>query len=178
MVVIQRVRWDATSRGATHADRRRSLPEVLELPASLPRAPIVVHDVLLDDAADYRPTGRVHTGYAAARAVGLWIQAGETVTVDRPPARAAFPKPTIHTRLFALDRGQMGRYRANFRFTGCCCSPSWYYEQWTIHVAHTTSTHRGLLLHRTAAREVDHRVHLYGGPARRSTKQVRSPGAA
>jgi hypothetical protein len=29
----------------------------------------------------------------------------------------------------------VGRYRANFRFTGATCNPSWYYEDWLIHVS-------------------------------------------
>lgn len=29
----------------------------------------------------------------------------------------------------------MGRWRANFRFTGCACSPSWYFEDWLVQVS-------------------------------------------
>jgi hypothetical protein len=101
-----------------------------------------------------------------ANDIGLWLgRAGADVTVDRLPGSAAYPRPFASTRLFSLAPGQVGRYRANFRFTGCACDPSWYYEDWLIHVSngHVTNDR---FLHGQPDSEVDHRVHLYGGTGR------------
>jgi hypothetical protein len=168
VVVIQRVRvrWGAGSRGAAHATARRRIPQVLELPA-LPNDEVVVHDVFHDEALAYRPTPQVGAGPAEARAVGLWIEiADDGVVVERLPGWAAYPIRRAPARLFTLKSGQVGRYHANFRFTGCACAPQWYYEQWTVHVAHA-EPRPDLFLAGVPVREVDDRVHLYGGALRR-----------
>jgi hypothetical protein len=59
--------------------------------------------------------------------------------------------------------------KANFRFTGCACAPQWFYEQRTIHVAHTEAR-SDLFLATAAVHDVDDRVHLYGGSQRRSRR--------
>jgi hypothetical protein len=171
VIVIQRVRvrWSAASRGAAHANQRRAVPDAYELPP-LPDAPLVVHDVLADEATRYLPTARVLAGSDQAREVGLWIDfADDAAVVDRLPGWVAYPIRRAPARLFTLTPGQIGRYRANFRLTGCACSPHWYYEQWTTHVAHAPARH-DLFLDTPYARDVDDRVHLYGGTKRRSAK--------
>jgi hypothetical protein len=45
---------------------------------------------------------------------------------------------------FTLCPGEVGGYRANFRFTGCACNPRWYYEQWTAHIDHIGSLSRAV----------------------------------
>jgi hypothetical protein len=173
MIVIQRVRvrWSSAGRGAAAATARSGLPDVYPLP-SAPDGPPVVHDVLLDEAADYQPSSRVVVGDGRAREVGLWLTtAGDgTVTVDRLPGWAAYPRWwRIRGRLFTLGAGQVGRYRANLRATGCACTPQWYYEQWTIQVANALAS-TDLFLRARPDRDIDERVHLYGGSRRRSTK--------
>ncbi|MEU4423797.1 hypothetical protein AB0F81_24465 [Actinoplanes sp. NPDC024001] len=86
------------------------------------------------------------------------------MTVSRLPGWAAYPRREWPTRLFTLQPGQVGRYRANFRFlfTRCPCDPSWYYENWLVHVSNgPVSPER--FLHGEPAFNVDHRTHLYGG---------------
>jgi hypothetical protein len=58
----------------------------------------------------------------------------------------------------------VGRYRANFRFTGCACNPSWFYETWTVHISNG-SVEADLFIQSKADHDVDHRVHLYGSVA-------------
>jgi hypothetical protein len=141
---------------------------VLEVPP-LPDGDVMVHDVLADEAVGYQPTTRLGAGLDEVRAVGLWIEtAGDEVTVGRLPGRAAYPIRRRPTPLFTFKPGQVGRYHANFRFTGCACAPQWYYEQWTIHVAHAEAR-SDLFLVSAPVRVVDERVHLYGGASRRRT---------
>jgi hypothetical protein len=171
VVIVQRVRvrWSAASRGAVHADLRRGVGDVYELPP-LPDESLLVHDVVADEAAGYLPEAQVLAGADAVRAAGLWIEcAGDRVVVDRLPSRAAYPIRRTPARLFTLAPGQIGRYRANFRFTGCACAPRWYYEHWTIHVA-VAAVRQDLFLDAQTVRDVDDRVHLYGGAQRRSAK--------
>jgi hypothetical protein len=59
----------------------------------------------------------------------------------------------------------VGRWRANFRFSGCACGPSWYFEDWLVHVSNGV-VEAGRFADGVADREVDQRVHLYGGGAR------------
>jgi hypothetical protein len=145
VIIIQRVRvrWTAAARGAPAANARRGLDQAVALPESLPEADVVIHEVLADEAVNYRRCDEVLAGGVKhARDVGLWLRRdGPMVTVDRLPGSAAFPRPHGSTRLFALTPGQVGRYRANFRFTGCACSPSWYYEDWLVHVSHGQVSH-------------------------------------
>ncbi|MGI5521613.1 hypothetical protein ACQEUX_11715 [Micromonospora sp. CA-259024] len=79
---------------------------------------------------------------------------------------AAFRRAGVSTRLFTLARGQVGRYRANFRFrfTDCACDPSWYYED--RHVSNGDVAH-DRFLHGEPDSVVDNRFHLHGGPAPR-----------
>ena len=168
MITVQRVRvrWSAAARGAPHANLRRGLNEPMALPASLPTCDLAVHDVLYDEAAGYVRHEEVRAGDKdEARGAGLWVTiAGPTTIVDRLPTGAAFPRDRGKARLFALATGQVGRYRANFRFTvtRCACDPSWLYEDWVVHIGN------GLLepeafVHREPDRDVDDRAHLYGG---------------
>ncbi|MFD6752153.1 MULTISPECIES: hypothetical protein [Micromonospora] len=142
----------------------------MALPRSLPDGDVVVHEVLADQAVDYARQEKVLSGgVEQARAIDLWLgRTGQRLTVDRLPGAAAYPRPYASTRLFTLTPGQVGRYRANFRFTGCACSPSWYYEDWLVHVSHGPVT-PGHFVDRQPDRDVDHRVHLYGGTVRRTS---------
>ncbi|WP_211349059.1 hypothetical protein [Micromonospora pisi] len=99
---------------------------------------MAVHEVLYDEAACYvRHDEVLSGGIERARDVGLWLTIkGSTTSVDRLPGRAAYPRDRGTARLFTLSPGQVGRYRANFRFTftQCACNPSWFYEDWVVHV--------------------------------------------
>ena len=99
----------------------------MALPAVLPSGDVVVHDVLADEANRYEPHDKVCAGgVEQARDVDLWLTIDRCgVAVDRLPGRAASPPPRASTRLFTLLPGQVGRYRANFRFrsTECACNP-------------------------------------------------------
>ncbi|MEU6024707.1 hypothetical protein [Micromonospora sp. NPDC047134] len=173
MIVIQRVRvrWTAKARAAPAANARRGLDQAVPLPRSLPEGDVVIHEVLADEAVDYARHDEVlDGGVEQARSIGLWLgRNGKTVTVDQLPGSAGYPRPDASTRLFMLTPGQVGRYRANFRFTGCACNPSWYYEDWLVHVSYgqVASDH---FVHRQPDREVDHRVHLYGGTVHRGRR--------
>ncbi|WP_233583704.1 hypothetical protein [Micromonospora sp. CV4] len=173
MIVIQRtrVRWSAAGRGAPQADARRGLDRAVPLPTPLPTGDVVVHDVLADEAVNYARHDDVQTGdVSIARGLALWLTLdGSAATVERLPGRAAFPRVGTSTRLFTLTHGQVGRYRANFRFrfTDCACNPSWYYENWLIHIGNGDVGH-DRFLRGQPDRDVDNRVHLYGGSGRRS----------
>lgn len=173
MIVIQRVRvrWTAAARGAPAANARRGLDQAAPLPRSLPEADVVIHEVLADEAVNYeRRDETLAGGVNRARDIGLWLRHDEaTVTIDRLPGSAAYPPPSASTRLFTLASGQVGRYRANFRFTGCQCDPSWWYENWLVHVSYGQVTH-DRFVHGQPDRDVDHRVHLYGGTRRRARR--------
>ena len=106
----------------------------------------------------------MHAGGAEqARKVGLWLSYDDAaVIVDRLPGHAAYPPERGSGRMFTLGPGQIGRYRANFRLTGCQCDPSWYYEEWVVHVS-TGASAPDRFLHGVPDRDLDERVHLYGG---------------
>lgn len=136
---------------------------------SMPDDDVVVHDVLADEAAGYECQDEVTCGDAKrARDLDLWLSTdGSSLVVDRLPGLAAYPRQSGPARLFVLLPGQIGRYRANFRFTftTCPCNPSWYYEDWLILVANGQVQSDGFV-RREPDHDVDHRVHLYGGTAR------------
>lgn len=164
-LVVQRIRLRWTSRDAAAATVRGRLPREYALPP-LPADEVAVHEVLLDEATGHRPTEQLRTGPDAVRDAGLWVAWRDgRAAVDRLPGNASYPRPGVHTRLFTLAPGQLGRWRANFRFTGCQCSARWWYEEWTVHVAHPPVTGQPF---QDAGweRDRDDRVHLYGGPRR------------
>jgi hypothetical protein len=171
VVTIQRVRvrWSAAGRGAPQANTRRGLDRPVPLPTSLPACEVVVHEVLADEAVDYRRRDEVLSGgVEQARDVGLWLSLdGSAVSVDRLPGSAAYPRPRASSRLFTLAPGQVGRYRANFRFTGCACDPSWFYEDWLVHVSNGP-VEDDRFVQGEPDNDVDDRVHLYGGTGRRT----------
>lgn len=170
VITIQRirVRWSAAARGAPHANTRRGLRRPATLPLPLNGAD-VVHDVLAEEATGYTARDEVTTGGAErARDLDLWLSTeASAVLVDRLPGRAAYPRQSRPARLFKLLPGQIGRYRANFRFTvtTCACNPSWYYEDWLIHITNGEIQSDGFIT-RTPDHDIDHRVHLYGGATR------------
>lgn len=153
MLTIQRVRvrWSAASRGAPQADVRRGLARAVPLPDG----DFAVHDVLFDEAAGYAPR---QTLLERADDAGLALTPADagSVKVDRLPGWEAYPRRRGPQRLFVLAPGETGRYRANYRFTHtvCPCDPSWYYEDWTVHVSNGRPG--------DPAHDVDHRVSLYG----------------
>lgn len=171
MITIQRVRvrWSAWVRGAPEANRRRDLDRPVVLAAHLPDADVVVHEVLADEAAGYRRREEILSGgVEQARRLGLWVEAkGDALSVDRLPGWAAYPRTSAMPRLFTLAPGQVGRYRANFRFTGCACDPSWHYEDWLVHLSNGPVAADRFLAGRPD-HDVDDRVHLYGGRSRRA----------
>lgn len=125
---------------------------------------MVVHDVLADESVRYARRDTVAGGGPGlARDLGLWLSAtGSALVVDRLPGRAAFPRQSGPGRLFTLRPGEVGEYRANFRFTHttCSCDPSWYYEDWLVRVSH------GPMRDGRPDHAVDRRVNLYGGSRR------------
>jgi len=137
----------------------------------MPGGDVVVHDVLADEATGYMREGEVAGGgLQRARDLGLWLSAGTSrLVVDRLPGWAAYPRQSGPGRLFTLLPGQIGRYRANFRFTvtTCACNPSWYYEDWLILVANGQVRSDGFISGKPDY-DVDHRAHLYGGRRRPS----------
>ncbi|MEH1028421.1 hypothetical protein V6W11_11795 [Micromonospora profundi] len=139
------------------------------MPRSLPETDVVIHEVLADEAVNYQPQDKVLAG-GVGQAIDIGLRLGRdeaAVTVDRLSGSAAYPRPYAPARLFTLTRGQVGRYRANFRFTGCACSPSWYYEDWLVHVSYGRVT-PDRFVHGQPDHDADHRVHLYGGTGRRA----------
>ncbi|GAA2519552.1 hypothetical protein [Winogradskya humida] len=176
MITIQRVRvrWSAASRGAPQANERRGLSRPAQLPSFLPDDDVVIHDVLADEAAGYeRRDGVVSGGLDRARDLGLWLSVRDSALIaDKLPGWAAYPRQSGPGRLFTLLPGQVGRYRANFRFTftTCPCNPSWYYEDWLVLVGNGTLTAADFIS-REPDHDVDHRLHLYGGSRRQARRQ-------
>ncbi|MFC7547736.1 hypothetical protein [Plantactinospora sp. GCM10030261] len=135
----------------------------------MPADELVVHEVLADEAARYvRRDEVVGGGVECAQDLGLGLSSkGLALVVDRLPGRAAYPRLPGPARLFQLMPGQIGRYRANFRFTftTCACNPSWYYEDWLVLVSNGPVKSSGFV-RCDPEHDVDHRVHLYGGSRR------------
>ncbi|MEU7823408.1 hypothetical protein [Catellatospora sp. NPDC049133] len=171
MVVIQRirVRWSTDARGAGEANLRRGLSDARHLPESVPAVPAAVHDVFADHATGYRLSEQVLSGPDAAKSTALQLTlTGHDVTVHALGVSAAYPRQDRPVRLFTLAPGEVGLYRANFRFCGSCsCSASWWYEDWTVRVANAPSR-PNLFLDPAPQLVADRRVHLYGGRSRRT----------
>ncbi len=148
------------------------------LAPSLPDGDVVIHEVLADEATGYvRQDQTAGGGVERACDLDLWLSPGtSTLVVDRLPGHAVYPRQSGPARLFTLQPGQIGRYQANFRFTRttCACNPSWYYEDWLVLIANGKVPTDGFVTG-TPDHDIDHRVHLYGGPRRphhRSTCDV------
>ncbi|KAA9379097.1 hypothetical protein F5972_12915 [Microbispora cellulosiformans] len=162
MVIVQRVviRWAKQARGAAEATRRREIPSAFELPP-IPDAPLVIHDVLAEEQTGYAPSSAVSSHALPAQLNGLRFRlSGAAVEVVRTSTLAAYPTNRFPGQVFLLHFGENARYRANFRFSGY--STEWYYEQWTVNIAHGP-WHRELFLREEIAYEKDERVSLYGG---------------
>ncbi|GIH71498.1 hypothetical protein [Sphaerimonospora thailandensis] len=162
MVIVQRivVRWTKRGRGAAEAALRRDIPSAFELPP-MPDAPLVVHDLLADEHTGYAPTAVVDSHTFPAQLNGLRCKlSGTSVEVMRTPMWVAYPTNRFPGRMFLLHPGEQARYRANFRFSGS--SIEWYYEQWTVNIAHKP-WRRDLFLTEEIDHDKDERVSLYGG---------------
>ncbi len=162
MVIVQRVviRWTKQARGAAEATRRREIPPAFELPP-IPGAPLVVHDLLAEERTGYAPSSAVSSHPIPVQLDGLRFRlSGAAVEVVRTPTHAAYPTNRFPGQVFLLHLGENARYRANFRFSGY--STEWYYEQWTVNIAHKP-WHRELFLSEETTYEKDERVSLYGG---------------
>jgi hypothetical protein len=59
----------------------------------------------------------------------------------------------------------VGECRANFRFAGGCCASTWHYEEWLVRVGNELADAEQFP-RQQPAHQTDHRLHLYGGPAR------------
>jgi hypothetical protein len=143
------------------------LERAVMLPAVMPTSAVVVHEVLADEATGYEPCDEVLSGgLERARDVGLWLGFEDSaIGVERLSGGTAYPRSRRSARLFKLLPGQVGRHRANFRFTGCTCNPSWFYENWVIHVSNGP-VEPDRFIQCQPDRDVDDRVHLYGGATR------------
>lgn len=139
----------------------------MRLPAVMPVGEVAVQDVLADESSGYKRSQKLFGGgLKRAGDVGLRLTIdGSAVVVDRLPGWAAYPRPRGYTRLFTLGPGQVGRWRANFRFTGCMCGPSWYFEAWLMQVSNGV-VEPGRFVEGDPDRDIDERVHLYGGARR------------
>jgi hypothetical protein len=139
----------------------------VELPALLPASEVAIHDVLADEASGYvRHDEVLYGGVERGRDIGLWLQSeGSALTVERLPGWAAYPADSGTACLFTLLPGEVGRYRANFRFTGSCCSRAWHYESWLVHVS-DGRVEPDRFVRGEPDHVVDKRVHLYGGSVR------------
>jgi hypothetical protein len=170
VITIQRVRvrWDAATRGATHANARRGLCRPVRLPAALPEGDVVIHEVLTDFSAGRSHHERTLTGTMdRAHDLGLWLRLdGGTLIVERSPGSAAHPSWSGPDRLFRLEPRQVGQYRANFRFSGYCCGQRWSYEEWLIRIGHN-GVDPETFSRRRPVHDVDRRVRLYGGGSSR-----------
>ncbi|MEV0897152.1 hypothetical protein [Actinoplanes sp. NPDC049802] len=176
MVTIQRVRvrWGPASRGAAHANARRGLDRPVALPDPLPAGGLVVHETLFDEADGYRPRDEVLVDSDQDPGVRLTVRDGRLIVERSPAASVAYPRSMPTARLFTLDPGQVGRYRANFRMlvTTCPCNPSWYYENWLVHVSNGP-VDPARFQHGPVDHEADHRVSLYGGHPRGLKSSIR-----
>lgn len=139
----------------------------VDLPALLPASEVAIHDVLADEASGYvRHDEVLYGGADRSRDVGLWLtNEGSVLTVERLPGWAAYPADCGSARLFTLQPGEVGRYQANFRFTGSCCNRAWNYENWSVHVSNGR-VESDRFVRGKPDHGIDKRVHLYGGPAR------------
>lgn len=168
MVIVQRivVRWTKQGRGAVEAARRREIPSAFELPP-MPDAPLVVHDVVAEHRTGYVPTAVIGGHTFPAQLDGLRFKpsgaagAEAAVGVVRTSVRCAYPAHRFPGEVFLLHPGEHARYRANFRFSGY--STEWYYEEWTINIAHRR-WRRDMFLTAEIDHDKDERVSLYGGP--------------
>ena len=161
MVIVQRIviRWTKQARGAVEARRRGGIPSAFELPP-MPDAPLVVHDLLVEERTGYSPTAVMSSHPLPAQLNGLRFESSEAaVEVVRTPVRAAYPTNRFPGRVFLLHPGEQARYQANFRFSGY--STEWYYEQWVINIG-TKPWRRDLFLTQEADHDKDERVSLYG----------------
>jgi hypothetical protein len=162
VVIVQRIliRWTKQARGAAEATHRREIPSAFELPP-MPDAPLVVHDLLTEERSEYAPTAVVGSHTLPAQLNGLRFKlSGAAVQVVRTPVHAAYPTNRFPGQVFLLQPGEHARYQANFRFSGY--STEWYYEQWTVNIAHKP-WRRDLFLTEEIDHEKDERVSLYGG---------------
>lgn len=164
-ITVQRISvwWTKAGRDARSADLRRDLPGVLPLPDALPRpepdAPVLLHDVALREQHGYAPEETVRR---TARSEVPWFlrlrEHNDLLTVARtsPGETDAFPRRWPRP-LFTLRPGEVGRYRANFRFTAASHMSEWLYSDWILRIGyrawHTSEPDV----------DVDDRVHLYGG---------------
>ncbi|GIH28156.1 hypothetical protein Aph01nite_64660 [Acrocarpospora phusangensis] len=161
MVIVQRIvtRWSKRARGAGAAVRRRTIPLAFELPP-MPAEPLVVHDLLAAERTGYVPDSVVSGHALPARLHGLRFKLSEgAIEVARTPVWASHPTSRFPGRVFLIRPGERARYRANFRFSGY--GTEWYYEQWTVNIAHGP-WQRDLFLTETVDHHKDERVSLYG----------------
>ncbi|MGW9346561.1 hypothetical protein [Nocardiopsis flavescens] len=162
-IAVQRfaVWWTEEGRGARSADVRRGLPDAFPLPGLPdpgPGTPVLLHDVDLREENAYVPQETVR--YAALTGVPWCLRLREhggllTVARSAPDGWEAFPRRWPRT-LFTLRSGEVGRYRANFRFT-VGRDAGRLYGDWTLRVGHG-AWHTG-----APAADVDDRTRLYGG---------------
>jgi hypothetical protein len=134
-----------------------------------PSDDLVIHDLLADEEAGYQPhDGVLSGGLDRARDLDLRLSTkGLALIVDHLPGQAAYPRHSGPARLFTLEPGEIGAYRANFRFTftTCACNPSWYYEDRLLLIGNGKMTADAFISSKPD-HEADHRVHLYGGSRR------------
>ncbi|WP_306366588.1 hypothetical protein [Nocardiopsis sp. CC223A] len=162
-IAVQRVSvwWTKAGRDARSADLRRGLPEVFPLP-DLPEPQrdhaVLLHNVEMWERWDY--AAREEARYVSRSEVPWSLRLSEhggLLTVSRAPGGTeAFPRRWPRP-LFTLRPGEVGRYRANFRFTAASHESDWLYSDWILRIGHRA-------WHTSApAVDVDDRVHLYGG---------------
>lgn len=109
------------------------------------------------DHTGYRPQESVQGRQPHSRPWGLRLREGEgRLSVSRTSVSAAFPQRWPRP-LFELAPGEMGLYRANFRFTKLSHESEWWYADWILRVGYGVGPQWP-----APVREVDDRVSLYG----------------
>jgi hypothetical protein len=168
MLVIQRVRlrWSPLGRGASGGAVRGRVPETFPVPAG-DQGKVVIHEILMDEETAYKPVEQIRA-YDDIDQVD-WLSVKKlpdgAIRIEWNPVWASYPINRRLVEMCTLRPGQLGRYRANFRFTGCACAPRWSYQQWTVNIAHAPAR-EDLFVQGRFHVEKDDRVSLYGKKAR------------
>ncbi|MEU0490941.1 hypothetical protein ABZ249_17070 [Nocardiopsis sp. NPDC006139] len=161
-ITVQRVSvwWTKAGRDARSADLRRGLPDAFPLPDLPGPDPeqVLLHNVEMWERWDYEP--REEARYVPRSGIPWSLRLrehGGLLTVSRAPGGTeAFPRRWPRP-LFTLRPGEVGRYRANFRFTALSHQSDWTYGDWTLRIGYRAPRASA------PAVDVDDRVHLYGG---------------
>ncbi|GAB5407279.1 MAG: hypothetical protein Aurels2KO_55100 [Aureliella sp.] len=132
-ILIQHVHalWTKQSRGGDAARVRNAVPDALELPASIPAQPFVLHHAKFIERDDFAQTDEVRSGrsFDALNVDDLELSITPdslTVRFHRNVNNAACTTPHPFTDVFTLSESQWGRLTYNGRFTAWNTGHWWY----------------------------------------------------